>query len=190
MRPGPPAEYNLKDYELLCPDMENVPEGVLRLGLLEVDQKKREGRIPSLSSVKRKKRTERENRLLQVFRMPKKKLSTLVSLLLIPNATGNLFVPTTRNEVRKSNVFSHVSLSVHRKRGQRSPCLVMWTCSNLGILNPTPTHLLVEPLRLGGPWPHSHSDLFKLVHYVAYTSIGKWIVELRLKDLLLLTFVA
>ena len=42
MRPGPPAEYNLKDYELLCPDMENVPQGVLRLGLLEVDWKKRE----------------------------------------------------------------------------------------------------------------------------------------------------
>ena len=42
MRPGPPAAYNLKDYELLCPDMENVSQGVLRLGLLEVDWKKRE----------------------------------------------------------------------------------------------------------------------------------------------------
>ena len=57
MRPGPPAEYNPLYYELLCPDMENVPEGMLVL--LEVDWKRREGKILSLSSVKRKKTVER-----------------------------------------------------------------------------------------------------------------------------------
>ena len=44
MRPGSPAEYNLKAYGLLCPGMENVPEGVLRLGLSEVDWEKERGK--------------------------------------------------------------------------------------------------------------------------------------------------
>ena len=111
MRPGPSAEYNLPDYGLLCPDMENVPEGVLRLGLMEGGRLEKErGKNIEFVICHKNRRKNRKERIdcCRCFVYNGKRLST-VSMLLIPNATGSLFVA--------SNVFSHVYLSVHGGEG-------------------------------------------------------------------------
>ena len=83
------------------------------------------------------------------------------------------------------NVFSRICLSVCSWGGfPMWPLFVMPLVSHIGLLGMAkcvhfglPGSVPVPILKC--PYP----DLFKLVHYLAYTSIGKWVNLLRLKGL-------